>query len=104
MSRSDFLTNANNESKLFICLRKPQKEVSGSTIGRWAKNYLSLAGVNYLIFSAHSTRAAASKAASLGVPIDSILATANWSSHSTFARFWHRPLDAPTVAGPSLSP
>ena len=100
MSRSDFLTNANNESKLFICLRKPQKEVSGSTIGRWVKNYLSLAGVNSHNFSAHSTRgAAASKAASLGVPIDSILATASWSSQSTFARFYHRPLDAPTVAG-----
>ena len=98
--RSDFLRNANNQSKLFIGLRKPHKEVSGSTIGRWVKNYLSLAGVNSHNFSAHSTRgAAASKAASLGVPIDSILATASWSSQSTFARFYHRPLDAPTVAG-----
>ena len=97
--RSDFLRNANNQSKLFIGLRKPNKEVSGSTIGRWV-NYLSLAGVNSHIFSAHSTRrAAASKAASLGVPIDSILATTNWSSQSTFARFYHRLLDAPTVAG-----
>jgi hypothetical protein len=48
--RSDFLRNANNQSKLFIGLRKPHKEVSGSTIVRWFKNYLSLAGVNSLIF------------------------------------------------------
>jgi hypothetical protein len=54
--RSDFLRNANNQSKLFIGLRKPHKEVSGSTIGRCVKNYLSLAGVISHIFSAHSTR------------------------------------------------
>jgi hypothetical protein len=53
--RTDFLRNAHNQSKLLICLRKPHKEVSGSTVGRWVKNYLSLAGVNPL-FSAHSTR------------------------------------------------
>jgi hypothetical protein len=35
----------------------------------------------------------------VGVPIDSILATANWYNQSTFARFYHRPLDAPMVAG-----
>ncbi|KZS03655.1 Uncharacterized protein APZ42_033570 [Daphnia magna] len=54
--RSDFLRNANNQSKLFIGLRKPHRQVSGSTVGRWVKDYLSLAGVNSLVFSAHSTR------------------------------------------------
>lgn len=98
--RSDFLRNANNQSKLFIGLRKPHRQVSGSTVGRWVKDYLSLAGVNSLVFSAHSTwGAASSKAASTGVPIDSILATASWSSQSTFARFYHRSLDTPTVTG-----
>jgi hypothetical protein len=98
--RSYFWRNAENQSKLFIGLRKPHKEVSDSTIGLWVKDYLSLAGVNSLNFSAHSTReAASSKAESMGVPIDSILATASWSSQSTFARLYHRSLDTPTVAG-----
>ena len=55
-----------------------------------------------VFFRSFNAGAAASKAASVGVPIDScafILATANWYNQSTFARFYHRPLDAPMVAG-----
>ncbi len=86
---------------MFIGFRKSHKDVSGSAIGRWVENYLSLAGVNSIVvfFRSFNAGAAASKAASVGVPIDSILATANWYNQSTFARFYHRPLDAPMVAG-----
>ena len=44
------------------------------------------------MFSAHSTRGAStSKANTLGVSSADILKAANWSSTSTFCRFYHRP-------------
>ena len=43
------------------------------------------------MFKAHSTRgAAASKAASSGVKVDSILQTAHWARESTFTKFYRR--------------
>ena len=58
-----------------------------------------MAGVDSNIFSAHSTRgAASSKAAAVGVPIDSILATANWSRSSTFSKYYHRDIHPPGMA------
>ena len=90
---SDNLRSNSNQKYLLLGLRPPHKSVSGTTVGRWVKDYLSLAGIDSRIFSAHSTRgAASSKAAKMGVPIDSILKTANWSRQSTFSRFYHRDL------------
>lgn len=76
---------------LFLSKSSPHSKASASTIGRWVKGYLSKAGIPTEIFSAHSTRsAAASKAFALGVPLDSILKAADWSSQTTFTRFYHR--------------
>ena len=73
--------------------------LSFASVMRWVKNYLSLAGVDSSVFSAHSTRgAASSKAAWIGVPVDAILEAADWSRPSTFSRFYRRDIGRPDVA------
>jgi hypothetical protein len=70
---------------------KPNKAVSPSTIGRWIKYQLGLAGMDTSSFSAHSTRdTTASKAVRNGRPIQAILDHGHWVRESTFYRFYHR--------------
>ena len=84
-----------NRNPLFISVRKPHKPVKAATIGHWLKSVMHSAGIDTNIFSAHSTRGAAtSKAKSAGVSAGDILKAANWSSTSTFSRFYHRPIDS----------
>ena len=84
-----------NCTSLFISTVSPYKAVTSSTISHWIKEFLSKSGVDSN-FSAHSTRSAASSAASrVGIPVDSILRMANWSNASTFTRFYHRDLPDP---------
>ena len=40
----------------------------------------------------HGVRPPTSKAAAAAVPVDAILATAGWSTESTFQRFYKRPV------------
>lgn len=77
---------------LFVGFRKPHKVVGTQTLSRWIKQTLSECGVDTSVFSAHSTRhAASSRAHSLGVSLDVIRKTAGWSRNSmTFAKFYHR--------------
>lgn len=83
--------NATNADRLFIGSVKPHKPVTGSTIAGWIKRQLAEAGVDTSKFSAHSTRrSAASKAASLGATIASILGAAHWASESTLTRFYRK--------------
>ena len=75
--------------KLFLSYLKPHKEASKSTIARWIKTLLGLAGIDTTVFSAHSTRAASASAMkACGVPIGQILQTAGWSSEKTFAKHY----------------
>ena len=77
---------------VFVTSRRPIHRAKPGTIGHWIKDTLRLAGVNTEAFSAHSTRSAStSHAATKGVPICDILRAANWSSSSTFERFYYRP-------------
>ena len=56
---------------------------------------LQLAGVDTSQFKGHPTRGAAASAASRAkVPLEVILATANWSSADTFLRFYKKPLSS----------
>lgn len=80
--------------QLFISYLKPFKPVSRNTISRWIKVAMRKSGINVEMFRPHSTRAAAtSKANASLVPLDQILATAGWSSASTFAKFYNKPID-----------
>ncbi|KAI9565203.1 reverse transcriptase [Daphnia sinensis] len=90
-----YLTDVNrtekNQQHLFISLIRPFGSVSGNTLARWIKEYLSEAGIDTTIFSAHSTRgAAASGAARSGISMDSILRAGDWSNETTFAKYYNR--------------
>ena len=80
---------------LFLSVRKPHKPVKPATISHWLKKIMNSAGIDTNIFSAHSTQGAAtSKAKSAGVSTGDILKAANWSTTSTFCRFYHRPVNS----------
>lgn len=88
---------------LFIGCRKPHKAATTQTLCRWIKGTLLKSGIDVSIFSAHSTRhAATSKAHQLGVNIDLIRKTAGWSNNSdTFFKFYQRSInktDSATLA------
>ena len=77
---------------LFICTTFPHGPASKSTIARWIKCFLKEAGIGCNTFKAHSTRsAAASHAWKSGIPIEHVLRMGDWSSVSTFRRFYQRP-------------
>ncbi|XP_039310369.1 uncharacterized protein LOC105203938 [Solenopsis invicta] len=81
-----------NCDSFFISFRTPYNPVSSQTLGRWVKSELDAAGVDTSIFSAHSTRhAATSLAASKGISLEEIRRTAGWTKSSeVFARFYNR--------------
>ena len=80
-------------NQLFISVRKPHKPVKPCTIGKWLQRVMADAGIDTDVFSAHSTRGAStSKAKAMGVSTADILRAANWSSDSTFCRFYRRPI------------
>ena len=82
-----------NTKQLLVAHQKPHKAVSTDTISRWIKTVLQQAKIDVSIFKAHSTRAAARSAANLNqVPIDTIMASAGWSSENTFAKFYKKPI------------
>jgi len=90
---------------LFLSIRSPHGPIGASTIGHWIKKFLSSAGVDISIYSAHSTRgAAASKASSSGVPVERILSAGRWASESVFSRHYRREPESTNVADAVLRP
>ncbi len=80
--------SGDEHNKLFLSHILPHNPVSSSTLARWTKSLLQLAG----IFTAHSLRGAATtEALNQGVSISDILAMADCSQESTFARFYYKP-------------
>ena len=89
MDRTKHLRNC---GKLLISTVKPHGPVSKSTVSRWVKLVLDKSGVD-IAFKPHSTRAvAASKAKLAGIPIETIMKTAGWSSTSVFTQFYNKPI------------
>lgn len=81
------------EQQLLMALRNPFKAVSSPTIARWARWVMQEAGTDLRIFGAHSARGAiSSKAFGLGAHLEDILNAADWSSDSTFKRFYFKPV------------
>lgn len=79
--------------KLFISHKEPHHPVVVSTISRWVKETLKLAGINTEIFTSHSTRSAAvSKAKSLGLSMSEINRAAGWSNSRTFGLHYNKPI------------
>lgn len=81
-----------NSNSLFISYQKPHNTVTSQSLSRWIKSVLKLSGIDTSIFTAHSTRhAATSKALKCGVTVDQIRKTASWSdSSSTFGKYYNR--------------
>lgn len=79
---------------LFITFKKPHHNASSQTISRWIKTILGKSGLDTKIFTAYSTRhAATSTAARRGVNLDIIRLSAGWTKESqVFAKFYKRPL------------
>ena len=65
--------------------------MTSATIARWVVNVLKKTGVNVSVFSAHSTRSAASsKASKKRLNLAEISKTAGWSNAKTFAMFYKK--------------
>lgn len=80
--------------QVFISYLKPFRPVSRSTISRWVKVVMKEAGINVDKFKPHSPRSTSTSKASLcSVPLDQIMSAAGWSSATTFARFYNKPID-----------
>ncbi len=78
---------------LFLSFIRPHKAVSSSTLARWIKTLLQLAGVDTEMFSAHSLRGAATSASvNQGISVPEILNMAGWTQERTFSKFYYKPL------------
>lgn len=79
---------------LFLTHKKPHGPASKQSLSRWVKETLGAAGVNVSLFTAHSTRHAATSAAfRKGLSMDVIRKSAGWTeASSVFATFYNRPL------------
>ena len=80
------------DNPLFLSHIWPHRPVTSQRIAHWVKDRLSEAGVDTSRFKAHSVRGAVTSAAlNKGVTLGYILQVADWSSGSTFRRFYYRP-------------
>ena len=90
---------------LFLSCVKPHKPVTSQRLANWLKEMLGKAGIDTTVFKAHSVRGASSTAASeKGVLIEDILRKADWSTDSTFRKFYYRPTQANNYAQTLLQP
>jgi len=88
---------------LFLSWIGKHEPVTSSTIARWLKTCLQEAGIDTSTFKAHSVRGAAcSTAAWSGVTIADILNAADWSSETTFQKFYHRGIQDRTTFGSTV--
>ena len=91
-------------SQLFISFIKPHRPVTSSTVARWLKETLGAAGIDTTIFKAHSVRGAStSAAANSGITTEDILKAADWSTDSSFQRFYYKPVYDTSFAKAVLS-
>ena len=86
-----------SETRLFLTSRPPFHVASRDTLRCWTKDLLKVAGIDLNTFSPHSTRSAASSKAALKLPLSTVISTVRWSTESTFAKFYRKPLENPTL-------
>ena len=90
--RTDPLRKADH-SQLLLSYVKPFKPVARDTVSRWVKQVLQSAGIDITKYSAHSCRAASTSNVKVkGLNIAEIMRSAGWSTASTFARFYDKPV------------
>jgi integrase len=82
------------KTQLLISFKSPYEPVSTSTIARWLKMLMELAGVDIQTYKAHSTRSAStSKAKERGMTTKQIMQAANWKNANTFLRYYNKNID-----------
>ena len=84
-----------SETRLFLTFRLLFHVASRNTLRRWTKDLLQAAGIDLTVFFSPPVRSAASSKAAQKLPLSTILSTVSWSSESTFARFYRKPLGNP---------
>lgn len=90
LSRTSKIRGENTQ--FLLSFKKPHRPITTQTMSRWVKDIMSKCGINTEVFSAYSTRHAATSAAHRGgVNVDTILKTAGWTEKSnTFVKFYKR--------------
>ena len=72
--------------------------VTTSTLARWIKSVLCMAGIDVSVFKAHSVRGAVTSAAfASGCSLKDILSTANWTNAKTFKKFYNKEIEVTNV-------
>ena len=89
---------------LLVSYTSPHSAIGSQAVSRWIRTVLSNAGIDAQ-YTGHSTRAAAtSMAADSGVPLEDIIAAADWSSATTFERFYHKAISKDKFVKSILAP
>ena len=79
-----------DSQSLFLSYIQPHGPVTSQQLSHWLKEILKCAGVDTAVFKAYSVQGVSSTAVSeKGVLIEEILRTADWSTNSTFWRFYY---------------
>jgi integrase len=92
------------DQHLLVSYTSPHSAIGSQTVSRWIRTVLSNAGIDAQ-YTGHSTRAAAtSMAADSGVPLEDIIAAADWSSATTFERFYHKAISKDKFVKSILAP
>ena len=91
-------------NKLLLSYIKPYKPISAESLSPWIRDILSRAGIDTNILRLTQSRgASASSACNKGISLEDILRLADWSTDSTFRRFYYRPQYNPNTARQLLS-
>ena len=70
-----------------------------TSLARWLKEVLTLAGIDTNICKAHSYRGAGlSKAYQKGASLNQIVAAGNWSNASTFQHYYNAPCNDNSIS------
>ena len=80
----EVISELRTTSKLWISCVRPHQEVGRQTISRWLKT-LTMWDIDISVFTAST-----SKAAAMGVGLQTTLKTAGWHGAQNFKKFYHR--------------
>ena len=79
-------------TQLLVSYVKPHLPVPSASLAGWVRTAMEMAGIDISLFGAHSTRGAmATKVVTSGGSLSDLLLAADWSSETTFRRYYFRP-------------
>ena len=105
LTLNSYLTQRNavvgaDVQQVFVTYGKPHHPASKDTLARWIKDMFTLAGIDINMFKPHSCRAAStSKAGANGVPVESILNSAQWANDCVYYKHYCK-----TIVNAALDP